>query len=278
MPIYQAVILALIQALTEFLPVSSTAHLFLVPWLFDWGDPGLTFTMAVHAGTLVGVLIYFFRTWLQYGLAVFGVRFPAASPPEELPRSRRLFWYLVAGTIPAAAAGALLEHHVETTFRSPFLMGAMLIIFAWVMWYAERRFSGARTIESLSLADALTIGTAQAIALVPGVSRSGITITAGLFRGMTREAAARFTFLLSTPIIAGGCAKKMWDLRHSAVGEEAMAALLVGFAVSAVSGYLVIAFFLRYLQARSLKIFVVYRVLLGIVVLVLAFLQWSHAR
>jgi undecaprenyl-diphosphatase len=277
MTIFQAVVLALIQALTEFLPVSSTAHLFLFPWLFGWGDPGLAFTMAVHAGTLVGVLIYFFRTWLELGLAVFGIRYPNNAPADQLPRSRRILWYLIAATIPGALAGALLEHHVETTFRSPYLMGSMLILFAFVMWYAEVKFSATRTIESLTLGDALAIGVSQAIALIPGVSRSGITLTAGLFRGMSREASARFTFLLSTPIIAGACAKKLLDMRHVGMSDATLSAFLAGFAVSALAGYLVIAFFLRYLQARNLKIFVVYRILLGIVVLVIAFLQ-GHAR
>lgn len=278
MSIFQAVVLALVQALTEFLPISSTAHLFLVPWLFGWGDPGLTFTVAVHAGTLLGVLLYFLRTWVQLGLALAGIPFPRGSAPDELQTNRRIFWYLVAGTIPAALIGALLEKHVETTFRSPVLMGTMLILFALLMWYAEAKFSATRTIETLSLADALTIGAAQAVALVPGVSRSGITITAGLFRGMSRAASARFTFLLSTPIIAGASAKKVYDLRHAQFANDTLLAFFVGFAVAAVSGYLVIAFLLRYLQTRTLKIFVVYRIVLGIVVLVLAFLQQGAAR
>jgi undecaprenyl-diphosphatase len=278
MTILQAVALALVQALTEFLPISSTAHLFLIPWLFDWQDPGLTFTIVVHAGTLVGVLIYFLRTWLQVGLAALGIAFPASSSSEQVQRNRRVFWYLVAGTIPAALAGALLEHQIETTFRSPVLMGVMLIVFGALLWYAEAKFSATRTIESLTLADALLIGTAQAVALVPGVSRSGVTITAGLFRGMTREASARFTFLLSTPIIAGASLKKLWDVQSAGLPEDALLPLIVGFAVSAISGYLVIALFLRYLQTRSLKIFVYYRFALGVLVLVLAFLQSGPAR
>jgi len=278
MPLFQVVVLAVLQALTEFLPVSSTAHLYLVPWLFGWGDPGLTFTVAVHAGTAVAVILYFLRMWLHYTLAVFGVRFPTDSTPEEMQQARRTFWYLVAATIPAGLAGVLLEHHVETTFRSPFLMGAMLIAVGFLMWYAEARTRATRTIETLSFADAMLIGTAQAVALVPGVSRSGITITAGLFRGLNRWTSARFTFLLSTPIVAGAALLKLFELRHAHLEPQAVLGFVVGFGVSALAGYLVIAFFLRYLQTRTLKIFIYYRILLGIVVLLLAFLQMGNAR
>lgn len=273
MPIYQVVILALAQALTEFLPISSTAHLFLFPWIFGWGDPGLTFTMAVHAGTLVAVLLYFLRTWLSLGLAGMGLKYPANARPDEVATHRKLFWYLVAATIPAALAGAFLEHHVETTFRSPYLMGAMLILVGVLMWWAESRAHLTRAIESLSFSDAMTIGLAQAIALIPGVSRSGITLTAGIFKGLTREASARFTFLLSTPIIAGAAAKQLIDLRHTPIAPAETTGLLIGGVVSAVAGYLVIAFFMRYLQTRTLKIFIYYRIAFGIIVLLLAFLH-----
>lgn len=273
MTIFQAVILALVQALTEFLPISSTAHLYLFPWLFGWGDPGLTFTMVVHAGTLVGVVLYFFRTWITLGLNGLGVRYPARASPEEQRGARRMFWFIAAATVPAALAGVLLEHHVETTFRTPFLMGAMLIGVGLLMWYAESRSALVRGMDSISLGHAMTIGVAQAVALVPGVSRSGITITAGLFLGLTREAAARFTFLLSTPIIAGATAKKLLDLWQQPMTGQAATVLWAAAITSAVSGYLVIAFFMRYLQTRTLKIFIVYRILFGIFVLLLAFLQ-----
>jgi len=273
MPIYQVVVLALVQAVTEFLPISSTAHLFLVPWLFGWGDPGLAFTMAVHAGTLLAVVLYFFKSWLEFGLAGFGVHYPAKATAGEVQRSRRLFWYMVAATLPAAAAGALLEKHVETTFRSPYLMGAMLIAVGLLMWWAEARAKMSRGIEALRFGDAMLIGAAQALALAPGVSRSGITITAGIFRGLTREAAARFTFLLSTPIIAGASAKKLLELRQAPLAPEMAMAFWVGAAVSAISGYLVIAFLLRYLQTHTLKIFVYYRIFFGIIILLLALLE-----
>jgi undecaprenyl-diphosphatase len=281
MTLFQAIVLAVVQALTEFLPISSTAHLYLFPWLLGWPDPGLTYTIAVHAGTLVAVVLYFLRTWLALGLCGLGLRYPPGAGPHDVRAARRMFWYIVAGTIPAAIAGYLLESDIETTFRSPYLMASMLIGIAGLMWLAEeyaRRRGAARTMESLSLGDAVTIGAAQAVALVPGVSRSGITIVAGLFRGMTREAAARFTFLLSTPIIAGAAAKRFLDLRHATFADDALLTLAAGAVVSAVSGYLVIAFLLRYLQTHTLKIFIYYRIALGIVVLSLAFLQVGTAR
>lgn len=222
MPIYQAVILALVQAITEFLPISSTAHLYLFPWIFGWEDPGLTYTIVVHAGTLVGILIYFFRTWLELGLNGMGLHYPRRASPEEVLQSRRMFWYIVAGTIPAAIAGMALESAIETTFRSVYLMASMLIGVGLLMWYAESRMHGAtgRPMNSIGLREALLIGTAQAVALVPGVSRSGITIVTGLFLGLSREAAARFTFLLATPILAGASLKKLIDLRGEQMGDE----------------------------------------------------------
>jgi len=276
--LYQAILLAIVQALTEFLPISSTAHLFLFPWIFGWSDPGLTFTVAVHAGTLVAVLLYFLRTWIELTCAGLGLPFPRAVPVEKIRQLRRLFWYLVIGTIPAGVAGYLLESYVETTFRSPYLMGAMLILVGLLMAWGERRGQLARGVDSVSLADALLIGTAQAVALVPGVSRSGITITTGLFRGLTREASARFTFLLSTPIIAGASVKKFLELRQAPPSNDMLVAFGVAAVVAAISGYLVIAFFLRYLQTRTLKIFIYYRILFGVVVLLLAFLQSGAAR
>jgi undecaprenyl-diphosphatase len=278
MPIYQVVILAVVQALTEFLPISSTAHLFLFPWLLHWSDPGIPFTVAVHAGTLVAVILYFLRSWIELLLCGVSVHYPRHATEEQVRTSRRTFWYLVAGTVPAALAGYFLEHHIQTTFRNAYLMGAMLIVVGVLMWWAEKRSALVRRIEQLSFGDAMMIGTAQAIALVPGVSRSGITIVASIWRGMTREAAARFTFLLSAPIIAGATARMLMELRQAAPTAQTRVALLVGFAVSAIFGYLVIAFLLRYLQTRTLKIFIVYRIVFGIVVLLLAFLQGGTAR
>ena len=291
MPILEAIVLGIVQGLTEFLPVSSTAHLALVPWLVtrlglaNWPDPGLTFDVALHAGTLVAILLYFWRTWIQIIRAALGgkvVRFSEVRDdvrdltPEEQQRERRLLWFMIAATIPAALAGALLEKHIETTFRGPALVASMLIIFAVIMWVAERMSKFEKPLPQIGLGDALTVGVLQAFAVIPGVSRSGITITGGLFRNFTREAAARFSFLLSTPIIGGAALFKLHHVMKHGLppGELApgTAAFVAGIVVSALVGYAVIAWFIRYLQTKTLTVFVVYRILFGIAVLLLGYM------
>lgn len=276
MPLYQAILLALVQALTEFLPISSTAHLFLVGWLFGWGDSGLSFAIAVHAGSLFGVLAYFGRTWIRLFRAVLG--WPAPEHAAEAVVDRKLFWLLVIGTVPAAIAGLLLEEYVATVFRSERLMAGTLIGFGLLLGWADRVGHRQRQIQSLDATDALLIGVAQAVALVPGVSRSGFTITTGLLRGLTREAAARFTFLLSTPIIAGATLLHVLELRQAPPNHAELTALLAGALVSALASFLVIKYFLRFLQTQSLKVFVYYRIVFGIVILLLSFLQTGSAR
>jgi undecaprenyl-diphosphatase len=276
MPLYQAIVLALVQAFTEFLPISSTAHLTLFPWLLGWQDPGLAFDVALHAGTLVAVLLYFFKDWLTLTLCGLGLKYPASATAEEVGQHRKLFWYMVIGTIPGGVLGALFEKTIEERFRTPYVIAISLILVALVMWWADSKSRLTRPLEQSSVGDAVTIGTAQALALCPGVSRSGITITAGLFRGFTREAATRFSFLLSTPLIAGAVVSHLPKLLklHKAGGLDLpVSTLLISILVSGVVGYFVIAFFLRYLQTHTLKVFVFYRLLFGIIVLVLAFLQ-----
>ena len=268
MPLYQAVVLALVQALTEFLPVSSQAHLWFVPWVFKWKDPGLTFDVALHAGTLVAVLVYFFRAWIQIIAHGFGIN---AGSDDELRKNQGLLWLLAVATIPAAVAGVLFEKQADTVLRTPYLIGAMLLIVGGLMWMAERRARGIKGIDSVGWADGITIGLSQALALIPGTSRSGITITTGLFRGLTRETAARFSFLLSTPVIAGAVLKKLWDVhKEGGFPHDMRAPFAVGTAVSGVAGALVIAVFLRYLRRNSLMPFVYYRIVFGIIVIALA--------
>ena len=279
--LYQAVLLAIVQGLTEFLPISSTAHLILFPWLFRWPEPGLAFDVALHAGTLLAVVLFFLRTWIELTLAGLGFHFPRHAPATEVQRLRRLFWYLAAGTVPAALAGFFFEHQIEELLRRPIPIAVSMIAVGVLMWWSEVVARLDRGIEAVSLGDSLYMGAGQALALVPGVSRSGITIIAGLFRGMTRETSARFSFLLSTPIIAGAAAKelpKLLRLRQSGALDLPMSTLLISIGVSALVGYLGIAFFLRYLQTRTLKIFVYYRIAFGIVVLLLAFLERGTAR
>jgi undecaprenyl-diphosphatase len=287
LPIFEAIILGIVQGLTEFLPISSTAHLALVPWLVtrlgwaNWPDPGLTFDVALHAGTLFAILLYFWRTWIQIIRAALGgkvVRFSETSDsqhdltPEEQRRERQLLWYMIAATIPAGLAGALLEKHIETTFRAPALVAAMLIIVAIVMWIAERMSHFEKPLPQITCGDAMTVGLLQAFAVIPGVSRSGITITGGLFRNFTREAAARFSFLLSTPIIAGAALLKFHHVMKHGLPPGMATGFAVGIIVSAIVGYATIAWFIRYLQTKTLTVFIVYRILFGIAVLLLGYM------
>ncbi len=276
MPIYQVVVLAVVQAITEFLPISSTAHLALVPWLLKWRDPGLTFDVALHVGTLAAVLLYFWRVWVRLAFAGFGLPPPvgpahAAHPdPDEEVADRRLIWLLAVGTLPAAVIGYTFEHYVETTLRSPYVMAASMILVALLMGYVESNSRQARGLKDMRLGDSLAVGFAQAVALVPGVSRSGITITAALMRDFRRDTAARFSFLLSTPVVAGAVTKKAVDLLRAGIPPEMHLPFLVGIAVSGVVGYFVIAFLIRYLQTRTLRIFIYYRIVFGVIILALA--------
>lgn len=282
MPLVQAVILALVQALTEFLPISSTAHLILFPWLLGWQDPGVAFDVALHVGTLLALLLYFFRTWIDLLLPGVGIHFPASATGEEVSRRRRLFWFLMLGTIPAGLAGLKLEKFLEANFRAPVPIACSLIGVGLLMWWAEARAARAtRGLEQVTLADALLIGVAQALALFPGVSRSGITIATGLGRDMKREAAARFSFLLAAPVLAGAALHKLPEMIHlhkAGALEMPLSTLAISIAVSGVFGYAVIAGLLRYLQTQTLKIFIYYRIALGIIVLLLAFLHGNPAR
>ena len=284
MPIYQAVVLAIIQGLAEFIPVSSSGHLIIVRRLLGWNELSpaheLTFDVALHFGTLLSVLFYFRRTWFQIIRAALGgkvVRFSEASDagqsltPAEQREERLLLWFLAIATIPGAIAGKLLEHSAEDYFREHiYLIAGALIAVALVMWWGEKAGQLKKPLTGVSFADALIIGCAQATALVPGVSRSGATITAGLFRNLTREAAVRFSFLLSTPIIAGAALLKAHDLKKEGLPPGMHAPFLVGVLVSALVGYGAIAWLVRYLQSNSLKVFILYRIVAGIIVIGLA--------
>jgi undecaprenyl-diphosphatase len=276
MTVFHAVVLAIVQGLTEFLPISSSAHLWFFPWALHWPDGGLPFDVALHAGTLLAVLLYFLGTWVALVLNGFGIHYPAAANTEQVQTHRRLFWLLVIGTIPGGIVGALFEHFIEETWRNPGPIAAATIGVAVLMILAEATGGLKRILEFANVGDAIVIGSAQALALFPGVSRSGITIIAGLWRKMTRETAARFSFLLSTPLIAGAALKELPQLirmRGSGGVDLPISTLVIAIAVSAVVGYAVIGFLLRYLQTRTLKIFVVYRMAFGIFILLLMFLH-----
>lgn len=284
MPIYQAVVLAVIQGLAEFIPVSSSGHLIIVRRLLGWNELSpaheLTFDVALHFGTLLSVLFYFRRTWIQIVRAALGgkvVRFSETGgsdqnlTPEEQREERLLLWFLAIATIPGAIAGKLLEHSAEDYFREHiYLIAGALIVVALFMWWGERVSQMTKPLTQVSFVDAIIIGCAQATALIPGVSRSGSTITAGLFRNMTRAAAVRFSFLLSTPIIAGAALLKAHELKKEGLPTGMHAPFIAGVLVSAIVGYLAIAWLIRYLQTNSLKLFVIYRIAAGLVVIGLA--------
>jgi undecaprenyl-diphosphatase len=270
MPIYQAILLAFVQAVTEFLPISSSAHLALAPWLLGWQDQGLTFDIALHFGTLAAVLIYFGRDWLQIFAQGLGLSY---APDPDLRLNRGLLWFIAAATVPVGLAGLFLEDMVETTLRNPLVIGTMLVVIGVLMWYADRASRRSRTINAMTFADAMVIGLAQALAVVPGTSRSGITITAGLFRDLDRHSAARFSFLLSTPAIGGASLKAFYDLyKAGGIQPDMQIQFAVGVATSALCGCLVIAAFLRFLRSNTLAVFIYYRIVFGIIVIALALL------
>ncbi|HAA89303.1 MAG: Undecaprenyl-diphosphatase [Thermoanaerobacterales bacterium 50_218] len=259
MNVWQAVVLGLVQGLGEFLPISSSAHLVLVPWLFQWHDPGLTFDVALHLGTLVAVVAYFWRDWVELLVA-------AVKEPHSL--QARLFWYLVVASIPGAAIGYLFEDWAETVFRNPVLIAVMLIIMGLVLYSADRQGVKKKGIDQVNFWQSLIIGFSQALAIIPGVSRSGITISAGLFTGFRRESAARFSFLLSVPIIFGAGLVKFPEV----ISNPGMLTLpfITGIVVSALSGAASISFLLKYVQTKDYLPFVWYRFFLGALVLLVS--------
>jgi len=268
MPIYQAIILGIIQGLTEFLPVSSSAHLALAPWLLGWKDQGLAFDIAMHFGTLASVLIYFMRDWIQIIGQAFGIRVGNDPFLKDRPK---LLWYLMAASVPAGIAGLLFKKTVETTLRSAYVIGVMAILIGLVILLAEYLGAKQKHIGTLSFMDTMWMGVAQALAIVPGTSRSGITIAAGLFRDLDRATAARVSFLMSTPIIAAAALKDFWDLhKEGGLAPEMQIPFAVGIAVSGITGCIVIAFFLKYLRRAGLQPFVVYRIIFGVAVIALA--------
>ncbi|HVX66268.1 MAG TPA: undecaprenyl-diphosphatase UppP [Bryobacteraceae bacterium] len=272
-PLYQVIVLAVVQSLTEFLPISSTAHLTLVPRLLGWNSPwlnSLDFDIALHFGTLAAVIVYFFRDWVEIIAGGFGIRY---GRDREIGHNRKLLWLLALATIPVGVLGYIFKDQAETTWRSSYVIGAMLIVVGVIIYVAEHVARAKKDLGEVSLADALSIGAAQALAIIPGVSRSGITISAGLFRGINRETAARFSFLLSTPALGGAALKAFHDLhKQGGLSPEMQMPFLVGVVVSAVTGWIVIAFFLRFLRTHTLRFFVYYRIVFGIIVIALAML------
>jgi len=283
MLILQAIILGIIQGLTEFMPLSSSAHLIIVPWLFGWNDPALTslsFDVALHFGTLLAVLVFFATDWLSMGAAA------VASIRERkigLDPERRFVWLLVIATIPGVIVGAAAESKIEALFHEPghpisisamVVMAAIIALMGLALFLADQKARHDRGLYSISLKDAIIIGCAQALAIFPGVSRSGSTITAGLALGLDRGSATRYSFLLSAPIVAGAgfisLLKLIGQIKSGLYVPAELVLFPIGFISAALSGFLCIKYLLRYLQHHSMGIFVYYRWALAALVIAIA--------
>jgi undecaprenyl-diphosphatase len=266
----EAIILGIVQGLTEFLPISSSGHLILVPWLLGWREHSLTFDLALHLGTALSLLAYFWRDWVRLGLAVFrGV----LAADQRRGADWHLAWMLVVASLPAVIVGLLLDKWIEENVRQPWLVAVMLIVFGLVLLYADRARAGGGNPRPVGWVDAVVIGCAQAVAVIPGVSRSGITITAGLLLGLGRADAARFSFLLSAPIIVGAGLYKLRVLLREPIAADSLVAFAAGMIAAAIVGALAIDMLLRHLRTRSVAVFVWYRVIVGVAVLALS-LAW----
>ena len=268
MPIYQAIILGIVQGLSEFLPISSSGHLLLVPWFAGWEelDPSIkkSFDVALHLGTLVAVVGYFWRDVSTYVVEGTKLVLLRKVPPTT---DGKLAWLFVLATVPAAAVGALFEDQIDTRLGTPTIIGISLIGFGVLLAIADRTL-GRRKVEDFRAKDALLVGAAQALALNPGTSRSGITMTAGRFLGFDREAAVRISFVMSIPVIFGAVVFKFAGLIADGIPDGLLVPLIVGIVTSCLSGLLAVWGTLKIVRTHSFMPFVIYRVALGVVVLI----------
>jgi len=258
MELWQIIVLAVIQGITEFLPISSSAHLILPSQVLGWADQGLAFDVAVHVGTLAAVIWYFRQTVTQLTTA-----WVVDIAKRRVGQDSCLAWAVIAGTIPAGLAGILLNDVIETTLRSGLVIAASTFGFGLVLWWSDAVGRRSRSMEGLALKDAVIIGLAQALALIPGTSRSGITITAALFLGFSREAAAKFSFLLSIPLILAAGLLKTLELLGQG-GSPDWSAIALGASLSFISALICIHLFLAFLERLGLMPFVIYRLILGV--------------
>jgi undecaprenyl-diphosphatase len=271
MTVLQAIILGIVQGLTEFLPISSSGHLILVPWLFNWhfllDNPGLnkTFDVALHLGTFVAVLVYFWREVVRLIAAWFrSIGRRSLAEPEA-----KLEWLLLVSTLPAAAVGVALESFITDQLGKPWIIAVAMIVFAGFMYAVDHVAKLDRDLESLGWGGAVLIGVAQALALIPGVSRSGVTMMAGLLLRFDRESAARYSFLLSIPVIGGAAAFKALEVAKDGLPAGTAMPFLVGMVSAAISGLVAIWFVLAYLKRHNFNLFVLYRIVVGVAVLIL---------
>lgn len=266
MNLFHALVLGAIQGFSEVLPISSSAHLILLPWFLRWPESGLTFDVALHLGTFIALSIYFRHDIIEMAASFFSA---VKNRSLDTP-ARRLPFIIIAATIPAAVVGKLFEDTIEAVFRSnPLMIAGFLIVFGIVLGIVDRYGRKQLTLEQTTAASGMVVGLFQCLALIPGVSRSGITITAGLMLGFSREAAARFSFLLSLPIVAGAALLKTLHLIKVGIPTAELLPMLVGITVSCITGYISVAFLLRFVQKRSIAPFVWYRLIIGIAVIAL---------
>lgn len=267
MNIIQALVLGIVQGATEFVPISSSGHLVLVPWLLDWPEPGLVFDTIVHWGTLLAILAVFWRDIIALARAWAGSLVARSLDQTEA----RLAWLIIVGTLPAALMGFLGEDFFESLFRSPGWVATLLLVTGAILALSERLGKRQLSMGDLSWLDSVLIGLAQGLSIAPGISRSGATIAMGLLRGVKREAAARYSFLLATPIIFGAGLLQLVELFRAGAGGAQLAPLIVGFLAAAISGYVCIKFLLAYLQRGRLYVFAAYCWLAGSVSLIIFF-------
>lgn len=263
MNLLQAVVLGIVQGLTEFLPISSTAHLRIVPALFGWDDPGTAFTAVIQLGTMLAIVAYFWRELVHVSVAwVKGIW----DKPIRQTLEYKLGWYLILATIPIGIVGLVFSHQIETGARNLYLIATTLIVLAAVLALAERMSTRNRGEEEITRTDAIVVGAAQVVSLIPGASRSGTTITAGLFRGLTREAAARFSFLLSVPaVVLSG----LYELKDVGNGGPGLGLTGVALVFAFITGLASIAWLMRWLATHSTFVFIYYRIGLGVLLLAL---------
>lgn len=258
----QLLVLAVVQGLTEFLPISSSAHLILVPRLFGWPDQGLAFDVAVHIGSLIAVVGYF-----RHDISTLLLDWFKSCIARQAVGQSSLAWGVLWGTVPAALAGLLFNDLIENQLRSPLVIATTTIVFGLLLWVTDRWGRRNRKVSALGWRDVVIIGVAQAVALIPGTSRSGITMTAGLALGLTRDAAARFSFLLSVPLIALAGGYKTLQLVQAGGGSQDWEVLLAGVALSAIAAWVCIHYFMAWIARSSLLPFVIYRLILGVFLL-----------
>ena len=263
----QSFILGVVQGITEFLPISSTAHLVLVPWFFSWHDAGLPFNIALHLGSLIAILIYFYQDWKRIITEFIKCTFRGSFKENN---DGRLGLFLVIGTIPGIISGFLFESYASGILRNPLSIAAALAIFGLFLYFADRNSSNTKEIKDMDLKDCLYFGVAQAFAIIPGVSRSGVTITGGLLRNFKREDSARFSFLLSAPLITGAT---VLESRYISNEIFTRPQFIIGVVSSAVTAYFVIRFLLAFLRRQDFKIFVVYRLILALLIVVITLMN-----